>query len=71
MPEIKFAVQGMKCSGCEERARQALLELAGVQDVKADHQSGQLAIVCGDDAPNEREIRQKVESLGYQLTGKI
>jgi len=71
MSEITFIVEGMKCSGCEDRVRKALLEFPGVESVRADHQSGQVAIACEGDGPNEEEIRQKVTSLGYRLTGKI
>ncbi len=71
MSEMTFIVEGMKCSGCEERVRQALLELPGVKSVRANHQSGQVAVACEGDEPDKQEIRQKITTLGYQLTGAI
>ena len=40
MKDLKIKIDGMMCTGCENRVQNALKEVNGVEDVKADHTTG-------------------------------
>ena len=44
MKEKILKVEGMMCSGCENRIEKALMNQAGIETVKADHTKGTVLI---------------------------
>ena len=48
MNEINLNVEGMMCGGCEKRIENALGDIKGVKNVKANHEEGTVKIESGD-----------------------
>lgn len=66
MKELEFKVEGMMCGGCENRVQNALKNIDGIIDVKADHISKTVKVTVqkGD---LEENIKQTIEDLGYEI----
>ena len=69
MATITLNVEGMSCGGCEKSIRNALLERAGVSDVKASHEAGTVTIDFDDSAVGQPELAAAVEDAGFDVTG--
>ncbi|HLR22956.1 MAG TPA: MerR family transcriptional regulator [Pseudogracilibacillus sp.] len=63
-----FKVKGMHCEGCEERVKNALIQVPGVADVKADHTEGKVELVLSGDV-SEKNLSKKIKSLGFKVSG--
>lgn len=66
MEEIVLNVEGMHCNGCENRVKNSLSQIDGVQVVKADHNNGTIAIKANSKI-NIDEIKEKIEDLGFEV----
>ena len=66
MQEIILRVEGMMCTGCENRIEKALKNQKEVEAVKADHKKGEVQIVVKEE-PNLRKIKEKIENLGFRV----
>ena len=44
MKEINFKVNGMVCNGCENRVKNALKNIEGVENVIVNHESGMVTV---------------------------
>lgn len=66
MEQYKFTVEGMSCTGCEERVANAATGVEGVHRVNADHETGTLEIT-GDEG-TEADIQQAIHDAGYELS---
>ena len=66
MKNIEIKVEGMMCSGCENRVRNALENIEGVQNVVADHKAKKVEVVCGNEV-TEDIIKEKIEDLGFKV----
>ena len=63
---IEIKVEGMQCSGCENRIQNVLKKVEGVTEVKANYKSGIVSIKTNKDI--EKDILyKKIEDLGYQI----
>lgn len=66
MEEIEIKVEGMVCTGCENRVQNALKTVKGVKEVKADHTTGAVKVVSKKEI--EKEIlKQKIEDIGFKV----
>jgi copper chaperone CopZ len=65
MAEIKLKVSGMKCNGCETRAKEAVAKLAGYEDASFDHKTG-TGIVRGELDP--KAVIAALSAVGYQAS---
>ena len=65
MKELVFNVKGMMCKGCENRVENALKNIDGIEDVKADHNLEQVKVTLSKDV-NKEEIINKIEDIGYE-----
>ncbi len=61
-------IEGMMCEHCEKRIEKALGQLKGIENVKADYQSG-IATITYTDLPNEDEIKKAIEDEDYTYIG--
>lgn len=61
-------VEGMMCSHCEGRVRQALEALDGVTGAQVSHESG-TAVVTSEISIDDSVLRGAVEAQGYTVTG--
>ena len=68
MKELKLKIDGMMCTGCENRVQNALKEVNGVEDVKADYTTGYVTIKAKEDV-SENDIKEKIEDIGYDVVG--
>lgn len=65
MTRLTFDVDGMKCGGCESLIVSSLEDVDGIQEVKADHKTGQVTISFDATVIQEEEIKQTIRAQGY------
>ena len=58
MKEINLKVEGMMCTGCENRIQNAVKNMNGIKSVKADHTTGTVKIEA-EDGIEESKIKEK------------
>lgn len=66
MKETKLIVNGMMCGGCENRVKNAIKNIEGVENVTADHNTGKV-IVISDNEVSEEIIKETLEDIGYEV----
>ena len=66
MKEIILIVNGMMCGGCENRVKNAIKNIEGVENVTADHNTGKV-IVISDNEVSEENIKEALEDIGYEV----
>lgn len=66
MEEFEFTVEGMSCSGCEERVTNATESVDGVRRVDADHEADSVEVTATDDV--EDEVQQAIHDAGYDVS---
>ena len=69
MKEIIFKVNGMMCEGCENRVKNAVGNIEGVENVSADHITGKVTVTVNDDVSKE-VIKETLEDIGYEIVGE-
>lgn len=65
MKEIIINVKGMVCGGCENRIKNVLKEMRGIEKVEADYRKGKVIIQTREDI-REREIQDKLKDIGFE-----
>lgn len=66
MKEMELKIEGMMCTGCENRVQNALKTIDGVEEVKANHEDGSVKIKANDNVEIST-IKEKVEDIGYEV----
>ena len=66
MKEVVIKVEGMVCGGCENRVKNALKTLDGVDSVEASHENG-IVKVNLDDSVDVNKIKEKIEDIGFEV----
>lgn len=66
MKETILNVKGMMCEGCENRVKNAIKNLEGVEDVTADFKTGKVIITAKENI-NQEEIRELIKDIGYEV----
>lgn len=66
MEQYQFTVEGMSCTGCEERVTNAAKRVEGVHRVDTDHETGTVEITA--DEGTEADIQQAIHDAGYELS---
>lgn len=66
MNEIILKVKGMMCSGCENRVKNALESIEGVDKVEANHTTGMVMVYCNN-AIDKSVIEETIEDIGYEI----
>lgn len=66
MEEIILNVEGMHCEGCENRVKNSLSTIDGVESVIADHNNGTVTIKTNK-AVNIDEIKEMIDDLGFKV----
>ena len=64
--EIIINVKGMMCSGCENRIKNALSMVDGVENVEANHKDGTVKVFTKEDVEKEL-LEEKIEDLGFEI----
>ena len=66
MREIEIKVKGMVCGGCENRVKNALSSIEGVEKVEADYHTGVVTVVASETV--EREVlEEKIDDIGFEV----
>ena len=69
MKHIIIKVEGMKCSGCENRIVNTLKNLEGVENVSASNEKGTVDITLVE-TMNSNILKEKIENLGFSVIGE-
>ena len=66
MKEQTIKVEGMVCTGCENRVKNALKTIKGVDSVTADYKKGTVKLKA-DECVEKAKIKEKIEDLGFTV----
>ena len=66
MIEIILKVEGMMCEGCENRIKNALSKIEGIESVNANHIEKTVKVVTNGEVDIE-EIEDKIDDLGFEV----
>lgn len=64
--EIKLNVEGMMCSGCENRVQNSLKTIEGVTDVLASHTNKTVTVTTNGNV-DKAVLKEAIEDLGYEV----
>lgn len=65
MKEIIVKVKGMMCGGCENRIKNAVGEILGVETVEANHETGIVKVTTNSDI-DRKTIEDTINDIGFQ-----
>ncbi len=60
-------VRQIHCTGCERRIEQAVTQVDGVRQVKADHRHREVRVVLDDRRTSDAAIRASIERAGFEV----
>lgn len=66
MKETIIKVEGMVCSGCENRVQNALKTIEGIEKIVANHTNGTVTVISKKEV-KESIIKEKIEDLGFKV----
>ena len=66
MKEITIKVNGMVCGGCENRVKNAVSNIEGVEEVTADHELGVVTVKANENV-SEEVIKNKIDDIGFEV----
>lgn len=66
MKEIEIKTKGMVCGGCENRVKNAISAIEGVEKVNADYKTGLVTIEAKEEV-QVVEIEEKIEDIGFEI----
>ena len=66
MNEMSLKVKGMMCGGCENRVKNALENIEGVEKVTANHVTGNVNVLYNDKVSKET-IEKTIEDIGFEV----
>ena len=66
MNKINLKVNGMVCNGCENRVKNALMNIEGVSKVKASYKKS-LVTISAKDEIDVKDIENVIKNLGYEI----
>ena len=65
MKETKIKVNGMVCGGCENRVKNVLSTIDGVESVEAYYKTG-IVIVKSNEETSREILEEKIEDIGFE-----
>ena len=66
MKECTIKVEGMVCGGWENRVKNAVSTIDGVENVVADHNTGIVTVTSKEDL-DLNQIKEKIEDIGFEV----
>lgn len=66
MKETIINVKGMVCNGCENRVKNALKTIDGVEKVEANYTNGIVKVTSKDEV-EESTLKDKIEDIGFEV----
>ena len=67
MQNLILNVEGMSCSHCENRVKNAVSSLNGVNSVNVDLTNKKVSIELDASIVTEKQIKDAIEEQGYQV----
>lgn len=64
---VTLQVEGMTCTGCEQRLGKALRRVDGVREATADHRSGQVRVRFDPAATDRGALAAQIDIAGYSV----
>lgn len=61
-------VEGMTCTGCEQRIGKVLGRIEGVSQTAADYRTGVVTVRFDPKATDRSRITRKIQDVGYSVT---
>lgn len=65
MKETIVKVNGMVCEGCENRVKNALSMIDGIESVEASHKTGIVKVISNKEIKNS-VIEETIDDLGFE-----
>ena len=66
MKETIINVKGMVCGGCENRVKNALFAIDGIEKVEANHETGIIKVLSNENI--EKEVMENtIEDIGFEV----
>lgn len=66
---VTLQVEGMTCTGCEQRLGKALRRVDGVREATADHRTGQVRVRFDPAVTDRAALADQIHTAGYEVTG--
>ena len=66
MKETILIINGTMCGGCENRVKNAIKNIEGVENVTADHNTGKVTVISNNQISKEI-IEETLEDIGYEI----
>ena len=66
MKETILKVNGMECGGCENRIKNALSTIEGIESVDADYKTGIVKIKSNEEITKE-QMEETIEDIGFEI----
>ena len=66
MKKIVLKVNGMVCNGCENRVKNAFMNMDGIVKVHADYKKGFVTFFCKKDI-DKSVLEKEIVNLGYEV----
>ena len=66
MREFIMHVKGMVCGGCENRVKNALGEIEGIENVEADYKTGIVKVLANENI-ERKAMEDTIEDIGFEV----
>ncbi len=66
MKEIEIKVKGMVCGGCENRVKNALSTITGVEKVEANYETGKVIVLASEEV-SKMVLEEKIDDIGFEV----
>ena len=66
--DVTLQIEGMTCTGCEQRLGKALRRVDGVREATADHHSGQVRVRFDPAVTDRAALAAQIDIAGYSVT---
>ena len=67
MVNIEIKTKGMHCKSCEMLVEDALLDLEGINKVKANSESGIIQMECDEGKVSKDKVKIVIENEGFKV----
>ncbi len=67
MEQVELRVNGMTCTGCEQRIERALAQVDGVVRSHADHRTAQVRVVFDPARTSAEAVHARIGQAGYEV----
>lgn len=66
MEKFIFTINGMMCGGCENRLKNRLIQIDGIENVEADHNTGRV-VISSNGSVKKEDLENAIIDLGYDI----